>query len=136
MTIRFVARAAGVDEEPDYEYLSAGVSENADGTGFVLIFQCGLDEPDEQDVALGMDSYCVITADEGTAYGCVTEVVLAGDLLRVVIRPEAQEPLGLADTEIEVTLDVDQESFDRLRDGLRLVLNYGRPSARPVIRLS
>lgn len=136
MTIRFVARAAGVDEEPDYEYLSAGVSENVDGSGFVLIFQCGLDEPDEQDVALGMDSYCLITADEGTAYGCVTEVVLTSSLLRVVVRPDALESLELDDTEIEATLDVDQESLDRLSDGLRLVLNYGRPSARPVIRLS
>ena len=136
MTIRFVARAAGVDEEPDYEYLSAGVSENADGSGFVLIFQCGLDEPDEQDVALGMDSYCLITADEGTDYGSVTEVVLADNVLRVVVREEALGPLGLDDAEIEATLDVDQESVDRLRDGLRLVLNYGRPDARPLIRLS
>lgn len=136
MTIRFVARAAGVDEEPDYEYFSAGVSENSDGTGFVLLFLCGLDEPDEQDVALGMDSYCVVTADEGTAYGCVTEVVLADNVLRMVVRPEALEPLGLDDPEIEAVLDVDQESVDRLRDGLRLVLNYGRSSARPVIRLS
>ena len=136
MTIRFVARAAGVDEEPDYEYFSAGVSENSDGTGFVLLFLCGLDEPDEQDVALGMDSYCVVTADEGTAYGCVTEVALTDDLLRVVVRPDALELLGLDDTEIEATLDVDEDSIDRLRDGLRLVLNYGRPEARPVIRLS
>ncbi len=136
MTIRFVARAAAVDEEPDYEYLSAGISENADGTGFVLIFQCGLDEPDAQDIALGMDSYCVITADEGTDYGCLTEVALADKVLRVVVRPEALHHLGLDDTEIEATLDVDDESIDRLRDGLRLVLNYGRGSARPAIRLS
>lgn len=131
MTIRFVARAAGTDEEPDYECLSAGVSENHDGSGFVLIFQCSLHEPDEQDVALGMDTYCLVTADQGTDYGSVTEVVLRDDVLRVVVTTEARQPLGLDDTEIEATLDVDQEAVELLREGLRRILNYGRSSARP-----
>lgn len=131
MTIRFVARAAVAEEAPDYGCLSAGVAEHEDGSGFVLIFQCGLLEPDEQDRALGMDSYCLVTADDGTDYGGVTEVVLADNLLRVVVTEQALEPLGLDDPEIEATLDVDPDAVDRLRDGLRRILNYGRSDARP-----
>jgi hypothetical protein len=131
MTLRFIAQVAGVDEDSDHACLSAGVSENLDGTGFALIFQCSLREPDEQDVALGMDSYCVVTAEQGTDYGCVTEVILKDNLLRVVVTPEATEPLGLDDTEIEATLDLDGDVIEQLRDGLRRILNYGRLSARP-----
>lgn len=118
-----------VDEDSDHWCLSAGVSENLDGTGFALIFQRSLREPDEQDVALGMDSYCLVTAQQGTDYGCVTEVVRKDILLRVVVTPEATEPLGLDGTEFEATLELDRDVIEQLRDGLRRVLNYGRLSA-------
>lgn len=116
--------------------VSASVAEHRDGSGFVLIFQCGLDEPDEQDVALGMDSYCLITADQGTDYGGVVEVVLRERVLRVVIAPDAVAALGLDDTEIEATLDVGDAAIDQFRTGLSRILRYGRPGAHPqVVRL-
>ncbi|WP_412516454.1 hypothetical protein K8Z49_37735 [Actinomadura madurae] len=43
-----------------------------------------LDEPDEQDVRTGMDSYCVVTADQGTAHGAATVGVGHGTTHRVV----------------------------------------------------
>ncbi|MFI6516061.1 Imm10 family immunity protein [Spirillospora sp. NPDC050679] len=135
MTIRFTARAAGVEEDLD-ETLSAGVAEHPDGGGMALTFMCGLDEPDEQDVEQGMDSYCLVTADQGTAYGGVTEVVLRDGVLRVVVAADDLEALGLDDTEIEAVLDVDEQDVERLRDALRRILAYGRPDAHPaVVRL-
>jgi hypothetical protein len=133
MTFRFVARIAVTDENPAGGYRSAGVAENADGSGFALIFQSSLHQPDPQDVALGMDTYCLVTADQETAYGTVVEAVLADGVLRVVVSPDAQEPLGLDDTVIEATLDVDHDAVEQLRDGLRRILNYGRLDARPAV---
>jgi hypothetical protein len=101
MTIRFVARAAGADVDPDGDFTAAGLSEGADGSGFVLLFQCGALEPDEQDVVLGLDTHCLVTADQGTAYGCVREAVLAGNVLTVSLDPAALDDLGLDDPEIE-----------------------------------
>jgi hypothetical protein len=133
VTIRFTARSAGADEEPDYECVSAGVSEYEDGTGMVLIFQCGLFEPDEQNVALGMDTYCLVTADQGTAYGGVAEVTLRDGVLRVVVGTDDLEALGLDDPEIEAILAVDDESVEQLRQGLRRILAYGRADAYPAV---
>src|SRR5712691_11829905 len=63
MTIRFIARAAGVDEEPELDCLTAGVAEDENGSGMVLLFMCGLSEPDEQDIALEQDTHCLVTAN-------------------------------------------------------------------------
>ncbi|MFC5955870.1 hypothetical protein ACFP51_15710 [Streptomyces pratens] len=66
MTHRFVACDVGAETGPDGYFIEAGI---ADLDGFVMLFQCGGDEPDEQEVALGFDTHCLVTADQGTAYG-------------------------------------------------------------------
>jgi len=127
MMIRFTAQAAGADEYPEDEVLSAGVSETPAGEGVILIFQCCTCEPDDQDIALGMDTYCVVTENQGTAYGAVRELTLRNNVLRVAFDPDDLEALGLAEPEVEVTLDVDEESIEQLRQ----ILSYGRADARP-----
>ena len=135
MVIRFSARSAGMEAHPDgdYPFLMAGLSEYADGSGRGLTFQCGLSEPDEQDRALGMDSYCVSNELGLTEYGGVREVSLRNRTLRVVLDPNAAAGLGLDDAVIEVELEVDDESVSQLRDGLRRILTYGPLEARPEI---
>lgn len=132
MTITFTARAAGVAEEAG-DCLTVGVAEDEDGAGMVLLFMCGLSEPDEQDIELGMDTYCLVTADQGTAYGVVEEVTLRGGLLRVKVAADSLDALGLDDREIEASLVVEDDVIDQLRDGLLHVLTYGRPEARPSV---
>lgn len=122
-----------MEELPDDETLLAGVAEHKDGSGMSLTFMCGLYEPDEQDAALGMDSYCLVTPDQGTAYGCVSEVTLQEGVFRVVVAEDDLEALNLNETEIEVTLAVDDESIEQLRQGLRRILTYGRPDAHPTL---
>lgn len=39
-------------------------------------YQCGFEEPDAQNIRNGCDSYCVVTPDQSTAYGCVRTVEL------------------------------------------------------------
>ncbi|UBU13520.1 Imm10 family immunity protein [Nonomuraea gerenzanensis] len=131
MTIKFTAQVAGAYEHPEDECMSAGVSETEAGDGMMLTFQCCTYEPDEQDIALGWDTYCVVTADQGTAYGAVQELTLRGNVLRVVFDVDALEALGLTEPEIEAVLDVDEQSIGQLRQGLRHILAYGRADARP-----
>ncbi|QFG21109.1 Imm10 family immunity protein [Actinomadura sp. WMMB 499] len=133
MTIKFTAQVVGVEELPDEETLLAGVAEHEDGSGLSLTFMCGLYEPDEQDTALGMDSYCLVTPDQGTAYGGVSEATLQDGVLRVVVAEHDLEALKLDETDIEAGLAVDNESVEQLRRGLRRILAYGRLDARPAI---
>jgi immunity protein 10 of polymorphic toxin system len=129
----FTAYVAGVD---DGDCLVAGVAERDDGTGRALIFQASLEEPDEQDVDLGMDTYCLVTEQQGTAYGCVQELTIDGDRLRMLLREDALADLGLPDSAVEVRLAVDTAAIDQLGEALRQILSYGRESARPsVLRL-
>jgi hypothetical protein len=75
----------------------------------------------------------LVTADQGTAYGGITEVTLRDGVLRVVVGPDDLEALGLDDPEIEADLAVDDDSVEQLRQGLRRILAYGRADAYPAV---
>lgn len=109
----------------------AGVAESDDEEAFSLLFMCGFDEPDAQEVRLGMDTHCLVTPDQGTAYGCVREVELDGDVLRVTLDPLSLDDLGLADPVVEVLLRAPAADVARLREVLPRILVYGRSDARP-----
>lgn len=109
----------------------AGVAESDDEDGFSLLFMCDFDEPDAQEVSLGMDTHCLVTPDQGTAYGCVREVQLDNDILRVTLDPESLDDLGLTAPIIEVLLRAPEEDLARMREVLPRILQYGRPEARP-----
>ncbi|WP_433578936.1 Imm10 family immunity protein [Nocardia brasiliensis] len=133
MTLRFVARTAGVDMDPDGYSITAGLAEHDDGTGFNLLFMCDGADPDPLTPEMGMDTHCLVTGEqEGTAYGCVREVTLTGNVLRIVLAPEALPDLNLDDSEIEATLQVSAADLDRFREVLAHVLAYGRADAKPV----
>jgi hypothetical protein len=53
----------------------------------------------------------------------------------MVLDRDAAEGLGLSDPVVEITLDVDDQSIDELRAGLRRTLNYGRERSRPLLEL-
>ncbi|XVQ82787.1 Imm10 family immunity protein [Microbispora siamensis] len=133
MTYRFTARVAGGDEAFDDDYRDAGVAEFEDGSGFLLIFMSAIEEADEQDTSLGMDTHCLVTADQGTAYGCVREVTLRDGTLRVVLDPAALENLGVDDPVIEAVLQAPEADVNRMRDVLRRICAYGREDARPTL---
>ncbi|GIG63584.1 hypothetical protein Lfu02_79560 [Longispora fulva] len=135
MTIRFTAHSTWVDNNvTGYDRVSAIVSETDDKSRFTLYFEASLSTPDERDAAEGEDTYCLITHGQKSAYGCVTEVALRNRVLRVVIAPHAQEPLGLNDTEIEASLHhIDEHALEQLRLALRYILTYGRTDATPAV---
>ncbi|MYT70032.1 MULTISPECIES: Imm10 family immunity protein [unclassified Streptomyces] len=132
MTYRFTALLAfGVDDPEVDDCPMAGVAESGDEDGFSLFFMCDFGEPDAQEVSLGMDTHCLVTPDQGTAYGCVQEVWLSDGLLRVTLDPGALGDLGLTDPVVEAVLRAPAEDLARLRDVLPRILRYGRPEARP-----
>ena len=130
MPIEFVARIAGVDDEV---CLVAAVAEWHDGTGRALIFQAGLEPPDDQDVGLGHDTHYLVTEARGTAYGCVRELTIDGNRMHVVIDQQALADLDLTDAEIQIELAVAPESIELLRQYLSRILTYGRPEAQPAV---
>ncbi|MDX2297595.1 MULTISPECIES: Imm10 family immunity protein [Streptomyces] len=132
MTYRFTALiACGLDDPEMDDCLMAGVAESDDEDGFSLMFMCDFDEPDAQEVSLGMDTHCLVTPDQGTAYGCVREVQLDNDMLRVTLDPESLDDLGLNNPVIEALLRAPAEDTARMREVLPRILRYGRPEGRP-----
>ncbi|MFC9458442.1 Imm10 family immunity protein [Streptomyces sp. NPDC058430] len=132
MTYRFTALiACGLDDPEMDDCLMAGVAESDDEDGFSLLFMCDFDEPDAQEVSLGMDTHCLVTPDQGTAYGCVREVQLDNDVLRVTLDPESLDDLGLTAPVVEALLRAPAEDLARMREVLPRILQYGRPEARP-----
>ncbi|MFD7233669.1 hypothetical protein [Streptomyces sp. NPDC059881] len=131
MTYRFTARVATTEIDPDGYFTEAALAEDEDGSGFVLMFMAGEDDPDDQEVASGMDTHCLVTAGQGTAYGCVREAVLTGNVLRISLHHEALEDLRLDDGEIEAVIEAPAEDLDLFREVLAQVLAYGRADAVP-----
>ncbi|ALV31252.1 Imm10 family immunity protein [Streptomyces sp. CdTB01] len=131
MVHRFTACAVTTEVDPDNDVMQVGVVEGEDGEGFFLLFMGNLGKPSRQNVALGLDSHCLVTPDQGTAYGCVREVALADRRLVVSLDPASLEELGLVDPEIEAELDVSDEDIERLRGVLAQVMTFGRADARP-----
>ncbi|MEU0589778.1 Imm10 family immunity protein [Streptomyces sp. NPDC006132] len=135
MTYRFTAKIAYGWHEPgpDTYSLTAGVAESDAGEGFALEFQCGFEEPDAQNIHNGCDSYCVVTPDQGTAYGCVRTVELEGDLLRVTFDPDSLEALFLDDLVVEAVLHAPAADVAHMKEALTRILAYGRPGALPIV---
>jgi hypothetical protein len=131
MAYRFTARAIAAEVDPDDDVMTAAVAEDDDGEGFIMLFRSGIGEPSRQDVSLGFDTHCIVTQDQGTAYGCVREVSLSDGLLTVSLDPASLEKLGLEDAEIEAELKVPNEEIERMRRVLGQVLTFGREDARP-----
>ncbi|MFF5503214.1 Imm10 family immunity protein [Streptomyces roseolus] len=136
MTHRFVATVAygWHDSFPPGVYVPlAGLAESDAEEDFALEFQGGVGEPDGQDIRLGMDSYCVVTPAQNTAYGCLRTVEFEGDLLRLTFDPAHLDDLGLDDPVFEAVLQAPAEKVARMKEALQRVLGYGRTDALPVV---
>ncbi|MCW5251737.1 Imm10 family immunity protein [Streptomyces sp. SHP 1-2] len=132
MTYRFTTRVATTEINSDGYFTEAALAEGEDRSGFILMFMAGEEDPDDQEVALSMDTHCLVAARQGTAYGCVREAVLAGNALRVSLCPEALADLRLSDGEIKAVIEAPPRDVVLFREVLAQVLSYGRADARPI----
>jgi hypothetical protein len=89
-----VVRAVGRDDGP--ETITFGMAEYEDSTGNALIFMMSAEQPDEEEIGLGMDTYCIVREDQrGTTYGGVTHCDLTYGRLTLHFTEEAAEELGV-----------------------------------------
>ncbi|MEV7607550.1 Imm10 family immunity protein [Paenarthrobacter sp. NPDC089322] len=95
-----------------------------------LEFQRSLD-PDEQDVALGMDSYCVTLTNGACAYGCLSSALVEEGRLRVIFSENGAQRLGLESPKMELLLDLDADQVHEMVTGLQSVL--GRDGNPPLL---
>ncbi|MFI6278793.1 Imm10 family immunity protein [Streptomyces sp. NPDC050988] len=131
MAHRFKARAIAAEVDHANDVMQAGVAEDDSGEGFFLLFMSNIGEASRQNALLGLDTYCLVTRDQGTAYGCVREVALSDNVLTVSLDPASLDDLELENAEIEALLDASEKDIERLREALVQVLAYGREDARP-----
>jgi hypothetical protein len=131
--ISLVVRAAGVEEHPPL--LLVGFAEAADGGGRAFHFQCDLRVNDYGEGSNWPEgeSYCVSTERGFTRFGCVREIEVRGDLVRVAFTEGAVRDLRLPDSEYEFRVAADGADMPRLLAMLRRVLTCGRPEYHPRI---
>jgi hypothetical protein len=124
-----VLRNAGEDDDNVYV---VGVQESLDDPeSWALLFMECYDADDEQNISLGMDTYClVVEPGQWTAYGGVLECELSDDRLTLRLTERAAEKLGTP-TDVSFGLALDSTKLEVLRRGLRRVLSSGRANAVP-----
>lgn len=123
-----VLRDAGEDDSDVYVM---GVRETTDPESWSLLFMECFDADDEQEIELGMDTYClVVDPGQATHYGGVRECEIRGAEWRLVLAEDAAATLGLP-VEQRFVLDLPAHQRDLLGRGLRRVLTSGRRDAVP-----
>jgi hypothetical protein len=117
--------------EDDTVVYTVGVRESPDSECWSLCFMECYDAEDEQNISLGMDTYClVVDPGQRTVYGGVVECELSDDLLILRLTERAAEKLRTP-TEMGFGLALDSTKLEVLRRGLRRVLTSGRANAVP-----
>jgi len=119
--------------EDDDEVYVLGLRQSAeDPESWSLTFMGCYDSEDEQEIAQGMDTYClVVDPGQATAYGGVLECELTRDRLRLLLSDDTARSLGIP-TQLDFALALREEQLAMVRRGLARVLTSGRPDAVPV----
>jgi hypothetical protein len=108
-----------------------GLRENTTPEAWSLLLFESADEPDEQDLDLDMDTYCVVVdPGQATTYGGVLECELRDTSLRLRLAGSAATDLGLP-PDTTFPLEVSAAQLATLRRGLRRVFTSGQPGHQP-----
>jgi hypothetical protein len=112
-----------------------GDGDDAAENGYYFDLQRFLKEqPDEQNVRNGTDSYCVMNESGGVHYGGLRGVSLLPGLLTLSFDHEAVEVLSLPSKIIPLGISPEVD-LQKLRAGLHRVLTYGNPQKLPRLNL-
>ncbi|UVS80417.1 Imm10 family immunity protein [Actinokineospora sp. UTMC 2448] len=132
--MEMIIRSAALDHD-EYGVLTAGLAENADGTGRCLLFQASLLAFDDQDIANGEDRYCVMTDTGATEYGGVLRALHEGDTLSIALTPHLAAVLAL-DEDVTCRFEgIDRTAVREFADGLRAVLAIAPEGDRPSVEV-
>jgi hypothetical protein len=124
-------RRVAVEELLEDETFVVGLAEHDDGSGDGLLFMIA-SSFDEQDVALGMDKYCISTSWGATVYGGVESCVLTDSDLAVAFTPEAAAMLDVP-PHCLFRLHVEADLVAQLKQGLQRVLSGGQPGSTRLV---
>jgi immunity protein 10 of polymorphic toxin system len=119
--------------EDDGDVYVVGVRETADAESWTLLFiECD-DSEEDQEITLGMDTYCLVTSPgQATYYGGVRECEMSAPELRFALTDDAAATLAMP-AETRFVLDLSPRQHELLRRGLLRVLTSGRADAHPQI---
>ncbi|WP_406270858.1 Imm10 family immunity protein [Actinacidiphila glaucinigra] len=129
--MELVAQSVGFEADEDDEVLEAGFSEGVDDPGFTLLIQRSDYEPDEQDISLGFDTYCLVTGGR-THYGGILRVEWDGGVLRFDVSTHAAAVLNVPEN-LTVRFEAPAEDVEAYLTGLPEILDWGRMEERPVL---
>jgi len=113
----------------DDETLWVALGENQDSSGRAIVFQRAR-YFDEQDRALGMDTYCISDAMGATVYGGVLRYRLDENILTLHLTPETATVLAM-NNPYRCALQTTPAMIAQLRFGLRRVLHDDADNIAP-----
>jgi hypothetical protein len=114
----FTATAGAAERMDDINTYAVVV---ADDGGMRIEFQRAIEEFDEQDRALGMDTYCLCTHTGATHYGGVTGWSVKDGVLRVELDADAALELEV-DRALAIELCMSTEEIEAVTAGIERVL--------------
>ncbi len=126
--VGFTVYHVAVEELIDVDTFVVGLAEAEVGDGASLLISIALLPYDEQDRALGQDTYCISTEGGATVYGGLTRCVLHNNALLLGLTPDAATTLGLP-TQTRFPLTIDHATVARLRAGLQRI--FSRAASLP-----
>ena len=110
---------------------TCSASASADEQSWPLLLMECEDAEDEQEIALGTDTCClVVDPGQATVYGGVLECELTGARLRLLLTEDAAAELGTP-AELDFALSLSPDQLETVRTGLERVLTSGRAGAVP-----
>jgi hypothetical protein len=124
-TLRHVAEnAAGAEG-----VYSITASEHPDGSGRAITVEIKLDDPTEEDLRNGMDTYSIwLEPPFESQFGGIAECVIADRTLQLRLTPDTGLSLGPL---LQFHLALDDDQLALLGHGLRRILSAGRFDQRP-----
>lgn len=117
----FTAQAIGVTDEAGI--LSVGVAEQRGGTGRHLILQSVDPASENAELLSGEEGYCLVTETAATVYGGIKAITLRDRTLLIRLTRTAANELDVP-TRLTITLDVEDQALEDLRNGIRQVFSY------------
>lgn len=129
MILSYVAHACSVARLDDLNTFLVIIADRSDSPRTTIELQCAI-EADDQDRALGMDTYGIVLSSGATHYGGITRCSLAKRRLILAFSEEAEAALGFSG--VDITLELPDAEVEALRQGLVHIFAR-RKDAPPVL---
>ncbi|MER7997809.1 Imm10 family immunity protein [Streptomyces sp. NPDC095613] len=118
----FTVRRAGVEHYPldEDDAFSVGV-DDGETSGRNILFMC-MEEEEDSD----LERYCLSVESGRSYYGGIERLELTRSRLKIDLDEEAVETLRLDSGQLDLPLEIPDDSFEELKSGLHRVFGYGR----------